>query len=133
MVDQLCAELPAGNAQKVAKIEAALEGEGLMKGVLGLEDESLVSGLRRALVKVAAALDADPEDAHLNRVRFAIDSAEMATLGELMAGNASRLPRLLPSFVFMVALPVAGQDLALKLSQRAAELVDSEMGPGESP
>ena len=134
MMDQLCAELPAGKAQKVTKIEAALEDEGVVKGVLGPEDEALVSGLRKALVGIAAALDADPEDAHLHRVRVAIDSAEMATRGELLAGNASHLPRLLPSFAFMVALPIVGQDLALKLSQRAAELVGSgEMGPGESP
>lgn len=133
VVDQLCAELPAGNAKNVAKIEAALEGDGLMKGVLGLEDEALVRGLRKALVKIAGALDADPDGAHLSRVRVAIDSAEMATRGELLAGNASHLPRLLPSFVFMVGLPIVGQDLALKLSQRAAQLADREMGPGESP
>jgi hypothetical protein len=129
VADQLCAELPAAKKHNVVEIEAALAGEPLMKGVFGVEDESLVRGLRRALVRIATALGASLEDAQLRRVRVAIDGAEMATRGELLAGNAWHLPRLLPSFIFMVALPIVDQDLALKLSQRAAKLIDSEFGP----
>jgi hypothetical protein len=129
VADQLCAELPAAKKQNVREIEAALAGEPLMKGVFGAEDESLVRGLRRALVRIATALDAGLEDAQLRRIRVAIDGAEMATRGELLAGDGRHLPRLLPSFVFMVALPIVEQDQALRLSQRAAKLIDSEFGP----
>jgi hypothetical protein len=129
VADQLCAELPYAKRRDVAEIEAAFAARGLMRGVFNTEEESLVSGLRRALVRIAVALGADLEEAQLLRVRVAIDGAEMATRGELLAGNAWHLPRLLPSFIFMVALPIIEQDLALELSQRAAELIDSEFGP----
>jgi hypothetical protein len=129
VADQLCAELPYTKRSDIAEAEAALAGEDLMKGFFGVEEEALVGGLRRALVRIAAALCADLENGQLLRVRVAIDGAEMATRGELLAGNAWHLPRLFPSFVFLVALPTVEQDLALKLSQRAAELIDSEFGP----
>jgi hypothetical protein len=133
VADQLCAELPRAKTSEAGAVEAALVGEPLMKGILGSEEESLVRGLRGALVRIAATLGTGLEDAQLRRVRVAIDGAEMATRGELLTGNAWHLPRLLPSFIFMVALPIVEQDLALKLSQRAAALVDKEIGPRESP
>jgi hypothetical protein len=129
VADKLTAELPYAKTMRIDQIEAALVGEPLMRGVFGIEEESLVRALRAALVRMAAALSTDLEEARLRRVRVAIDGAEMATRGELLAGNAWHLPRLLPSFIFMVALPIVEQDLALKLSQRAAELIDSELGP----
>jgi hypothetical protein len=129
VADRLCAELPYAKTEDIAGIEAALVGEDLMKGVFGVEEESLVGELRGALVRIAAALGADLENGQLRRVRVAIDGVEMATRGEILAGNAWHLPRLFPSFVFMVALPIVEQDLALKVSQRAAELIDSELGP----
>jgi hypothetical protein len=129
VADRLCAELPHPKREDLAGIEAALAGEDLMKGVFGAEEEALVGGLRGALVRIAAAFGADLENGELRRVRVAIDGAEMATRGEILAGHAWHLPRLFPSFVFMVALPIVEQDLALKLSQRAADLIDSELGP----
>jgi hypothetical protein len=44
---------------------------------------------------------------------------------ELARAHAKQLPDLLPSFVFLVTLPIVGQDEALELSQRAARLVES--------
>lgn len=44
--------------------------------------------------------------------------------GELARGNANQLPALMPSFVFLVTLPIVEQDEALNLSRRASELLD---------
>lgn len=44
--------------------------------------------------------------------------------GELVSGNAA----LMPSFVFLVTLPVVDQDRALELSRRAAQLVEGALG-----
>jgi hypothetical protein len=129
VAEQLCAEMSPATALDVAGIEAIFDGEDLMRGVFGTEDESLVRELRRALVRVAATLGADAEDAQLRRMRAAIDGAEMAARSEILAGNAWRLPHLLPSLVFMVSLSIVEQDRALKLSQRAAELVDQIGSP----
>jgi hypothetical protein len=46
--------------------------------------------------------------------------------GELLSGNAAQLPQLLPSFVFLVALPIVDQDRALELSRRTSELIEEE-------
>jgi hypothetical protein len=131
VADQLCAELPYAKRRDSAEIEAALAGEGLMGGIFNSEEEALVSGLRQALVRIAGALGADLENGQLLHVRGAIDGAEMATRVELMAGNAWHLPRLFPSFVFLVALPIVEQDLALKShsAPRSSSTPSSALSP----
>ena len=47
--------------------------------------------------------------------------------GELVSGNAAQLPALMPSFVFLVALPVVDQDRALELSRRTERLVEGAL------
>jgi hypothetical protein len=96
-----------------------------MAGILNSEDELLVAGMRRGLAKVAAALGGgNSEGAGGIAVGAALDGAEMVTRGELVRGNAGQLPALMPSFVFLVALPLTDQDRALELSQRAQQLVE---------
>lgn len=129
VADQLCAELPAARSQDITEIEEVLDGEDLMVGIFGADDEAAARGLRKALVRFAVPLALDADETQIRRIRVAIDGAEMAARGELLTGNAWHLPRLLPSFVFMVALPVVEQGEALALSRRAAELVDRELGP----
>jgi hypothetical protein len=63
-----------------------------------------------------------------NAVGAALDGAELVIRGELVRGNADRLADLMPSFVFLVTLPIVDQDEALALSRRAAELVEGELG-----
>ena len=53
----------------------------------------------------------------------ALDGVEMVIRGELVRGNAGQLPALMPSFVFVVTLPIVKQDEALTLSQRTSELI----------
>jgi hypothetical protein len=48
--------------------------------------------------------------------------------GELVSGNAARLPALMPSFVFLVTLPVVDQDRAIELSRKTARLVEGALG-----
>lgn len=51
-----------------------------------------------------------------------LDGAEMTMRGELMRGRCERLPALMPSFVFLVALPIVPEGEAFDLSQRTVEL-----------
>ena len=44
--------------------------------------------------------------------------------GELLKGEGAEFQSLLPGFVLLVTLPVAGQDRALELSKRTERLVD---------
>jgi len=103
-----------------------------MAAILNSEDELLVAGVRRGLAKVAAALDGEAaEGASEFAVGAALDGAEMVIRGELVSGNADRLPALMPSFVFLVALPVVGQDRAIELSRRTEQLVERALGSAE--
>jgi hypothetical protein len=61
-------------------------------------------------------------------VRLALDGAELVMRGELIRGNGTRLGALVPSFVFLVTLPMVEQDEALALSQRAGELLAGARG-----
>lgn len=94
-----------------------------MAGGLGFEEERLVGRLRGSLQRIAAALSAGREDPPVQAVAAALDGAEIVMSGELVRGGVGRLPRLLPSFVFLVALPIVEQDRALALSRRTAELI----------
>jgi hypothetical protein len=58
-------------------------------------------------------------------VGAALDGAESVIRGELLFGNADRLPALMPGFVFLVVLPVVDQDRALELSRRTEELIQA--------
>jgi hypothetical protein len=88
-----------------------------MGDILNSEDELLVSRLRSALAKVAAAAGGEAAGGSQDAVGAALDGTELVMRGELASGNVGLLPALLPGFVFLVALPVVDQDAALELSQ----------------
>jgi hypothetical protein len=48
------------------------------------------------------------------------------------SGNDARLPQLMPSFIFLVALPIVEQDRALELSRRTSELIEEQLRRGGS-
>jgi hypothetical protein len=129
VVDRLGIELGYAEGGQVPDAHSPLGGEeGAMAGILNSEDELLVARARRGLARIAAALDGEaPEGASGNAVSAALDGAEMVIRGELVSGNADRLPSLIPSFVFLVALPLVDQDRALELSQRAGQLVEGTL------
>ena len=51
--------------------------------------------------------------------RGALAAAESLIVGQILAGNAERLPELLPDIVYVVTIPYLGQDEALRQSREA--------------
>lgn len=128
VADELCAELGDPPCDEIPGARSSLGEEGAMAGILNSEDELAVTSVRGGLARIAAALASDVSAPDTPAVRAALDGAELVMRGELVNGNGSWLPRLMPSFVFLVALPIAGQDRALELSRRATELIERENG-----
>jgi hypothetical protein len=90
---------------------------------LGEDDERLVTELRAALAKLAGLRQGEPAEMTA-AVRGALDGAEFVVRGDLLLGRSTRLPQLLPSFVFLVMLPLLGKPEALRAAERAARLLD---------
>jgi hypothetical protein len=129
VADQLSLELGYVDGEELPGGEARLGGEVGGRWRLDSRDEHLIGGLRQRLAKLAAALGTSNAEATSRRdVGFALDGAELVMRGEIVKGNAAKLPALMPDFVFLVALPVIGQDKALLLSVRARELVEGALG-----
>jgi hypothetical protein len=131
VADQLCAELAEGGEEEPPHPHPPLAG-GLACGRLGSlspEDESLVAAILRDLAKVVTAVGAERrKSAPQSEVDAALDRAELVIRGELAGGNAEQLPALMPSFVFLVTLPIVKQDEALYLSRRTSELIERALG-----
>ena len=129
VADQLSIELGYAEGGEPPAAYARFRGEGAVVGILNSEDEHLVMALRTALANLAAALGRG-SDAARSAVAgaAALDGAEMVMRGELVIGNAEALPHLMPSFVFLVALPVVDQDRALELARRATRLLQAAIG-----
>ncbi len=132
VADRLCAELGyAEGGGETREARALADGESAaMAGMLGREDEMLVRSVRWSLAKLAVAVAAAnaPVGAPKSAVRVALDGAELVMRGELIRGNGTRLGALMPSFVFLVTLPIVHQDEALDLSRRTAELIEGALG-----
>ncbi|HTR76368.1 MAG TPA: hypothetical protein VMH33_14030 [Solirubrobacterales bacterium] len=124
VADRLCAELADPEAVELPEIGSTLRAEGAMTIGLDAEDEALVADLRKALAAVASTLSAGAETPAVQQIKAALDGAEFVMRSELAAGNPRRILKLIPSFVFLVALSAADQDRALELSFRAAELIE---------
>jgi hypothetical protein len=124
VADRLSAELGPGDGGEAASA-ADLGSRAGPSGVLSPEDESLAMSMRQCLAKVAAGVAAGrPRRGADDAVRAALDGAELVIRGELVTGNADHLVSLMPSFVFLITLPIVDQDEALELARRAAELVE---------
>lgn len=123
VVDRLCAELGYAGTAQVHGSRSVLGVKGVMGGILSPEDEALARRMREGLARLAAALGFSAESPRARVVSVALDGAEMALRGELVSGNDDQLPQLLPSLVFLIALPLVDQDRALELSHRTEELI----------
>jgi hypothetical protein len=128
VADRICEELGYVEVGEVPGAHSGL-GQGLgMSYVLNSEDEELVTSLRKALAKITAALHAEgPGEPRGPGIQAALGGAETVARGELLSGNAEKLPQLMPSFVFLVALPIVAQDRALELSRLTSQLIDEEL------
>jgi hypothetical protein len=123
VLDELCAEL--GQVDRGSELSPALSRLGDDHGALSPENERWVAAMRQRLAKLAASVGAGTQPmGHQQRaVCFALDGAELVMRGELVTGNAGKLHELVPSFVFLVVLPIVDQDQALTLSRRTSELM----------
>lgn len=126
----LCAELgyPIDEAAADEVLAHRDEGRGeLFAGLLGADDERLIATARRSLARIAAALKLKHPVVISDATYWALlDGAELVMRRELVAGN--RVSTLMPSFVFLVALPIVQQEVALELSRRTASLLDVALG-----
>ena len=126
-VDRLRASLPYADPGAIVDAGASLTKGTLPMGLLGAEEEHLVSDLRDGLAEIAMAFSAQSAGPELRAVEFALDSAEMVMRGTFLSDHEAELPRLLPSLVFLITLPVADQDRALELSRQASRLIGEEL------
>lgn len=122
--DQLAVELGYAEGEEISDGRSRLGAPQAMAGMLEPEDELLVSRMRQALAKLAAAAGEGHSE---NAVGATLDGIEMVLRGELLAGHAGELAALLPGFVFMVGLAVVEQDAALELSKRTGELIEEAL------
>lgn len=101
----------------------ALVAERPLDAMLGEEDEQLVAELRAGLAQLAVLRPGEPVEGVV-AVQGALDGAEFVVRGDILSGQSARLPQLLPSFVFLVLLPLLGKSEALRVAERAARLLD---------
>jgi hypothetical protein len=131
-VEKLCAELgqpEAGADLPGARSRLEAVDRDLIWGSLRPEEEWLVLEVRAGLARIVAALWVAPPEGLAGRaVGLALDGAEVVMRGEISKGNLDALPEMIPSFVYLVAVQVAGGEEALRLSQRAAELIEETRG-----
>jgi hypothetical protein len=127
VMDELCAEL-GGDGRAMATDEPPYGLHGRREDfppLLDAAEESLIETMMRGLAGVAAAAGAaSAKAATRTAVARALAGVELVIRGELMMDTPERLSALMPSFVFVVTLPVVEQDRALELSQRAAQLLE---------
>jgi hypothetical protein len=98
------------------------EAEGMTE--LDPQGEALVERLREVLAGIAATLGTGQEEPPVEAIKTVLNGSEFVIRGKLAAGNAKDVLRLLPSFVFLVAVLVADQDRAIELSRRTAEMTE---------
>jgi hypothetical protein len=126
VADQLCEELGYVDPGAVPESRTTAAENSAMSHLLDAGDAALVTRLKTALAKIAMALGDGPEDSPTRPVQAVLEGVELVIRGEIVRGNVARLPRLMPSFVFLVALPIVEQDRALELSRRTSELIEEE-------
>jgi hypothetical protein len=124
---QLCAEF--GFAMDRSFLEQPIPGPAdpqLFAGSLSEADEKVVATARAALAQIAEALEAKmPTSIPGIGVSALLGGAEMLMRSEIAKGTPPSA--LMPSFVFLVALPLVDREEALELSQRTANLLEETM------
>ncbi len=122
IADRICAELGLPACEASAAAQGQERSTQLFAALLGPREEELVAAARGSLVRISAALAArHPKVVSETAYQALLDGAEVVMRNELAAGN--RIPPLMPSFVFLIVLPMVDQDQALDLSRRTAELI----------
>lgn len=127
---QLYTELDhQGTVQGSVAVRAAADslGRGAFAGMLEEEEEELVASINAALARLVDAVAGGHPERVVplpSAIIGALGGAELVMRAEIMAGRGERLASLLPGFVFVVTIPFAGEEEALRLSRRTGELLD---------
>ena len=110
-----------GASAENAEVVAAVQGMRLDRSGLSLPDSSplLDSGRDDPVEEEAIPSSAG---------RAAIAGAESLIVGQILAGNAERLPELLPDIVYITTVPYLGQEEALRQSREAEKLLEPPGG-----
>lgn len=90
---------------------------------LDAAEEDLVKAVRTALSTIATLSGAGTGGA----AAAALGGAELTMRALLMAGEAERLPTLLPGFAYLVTLPALGEPQAARLAERVRTRVEEAM------
>jgi hypothetical protein len=106
-----------------------LSGAASSMGSLSEEDELLAATVRAGLARLALAVGAAkaPAGAPRRAIGVALDGVELVLREELVRGDGTRLAALMPSFVFLVTVPIVDQDEAIELSRRASALMERKL------
>jgi hypothetical protein len=123
--DRLCAELGYSEGEPVAvPTPATALGE-----PLDPEEEQLIAAVSQILARIAAAVGAgDSEGIADTAIRALLGGAEVVMRSELIKGRPIQLTELIPSFVFLVTLPLVDHDEAQALAERASVLLEQALG-----
>lgn len=107
---------------RMALVEAPAAGERAF--------ELYASGKRvlQALLDLARGDPVEEQAIPSSAGRAALSAAESLIVGQILAGNAQRLPGLLPDVVYIVTVPYLGQEEALRQSREAEKLARSPGG-----
>jgi len=112
-------ELLAGNPAfaRMALVEAPASGERAF--------ELYASGKRVLQSLLDSGRDDPVEEEAIpsSAGRAALAGAESLIVGQILAGNAERLPELLPDIVYITTVPYLGQEEALRQSREAEKLL----------
>jgi hypothetical protein len=131
IVGEICSELGSGGRREWLSAAPPAFGarDGHWAGAdLSQKDEALVAEMRKALAELAGAAGAASlaEQRQLT-TRTALDGAELMIRGQLAMKSPEQLRLLLPSFVFLIVLPILQQDEALAISRRVGEMVEARI------
>lgn len=128
--DRLCAELgypPPADLPAGGGLGRAPGNPRPFAEALSPEDELLVAVAHRSLIRLATGLVAKhPPGSFDKGLRAMLDGSELLMRSELAAGNS--ILSLMPSFVYLIALPMLNQDEAVALSRRASSLLEEALG-----
>lgn len=97
-------------------------------GMLSAEEEALVAAVNEALQRIVSAVvsrSAQPPPPR-SAIIGALGGAELLMRSEIASGRRDRVMALIPGFAYLATLPYLGRAEALRLSQRAAELLGAE-------
>jgi hypothetical protein len=131
IVRQLAREMGSASGRRWPAAASLGTRSYLLPGTdLGPQEEDFVAAMRAALAEVAEAAGAGSLAQPRERaVIAALDGAELVTRGQLAVGRPEQLRGLLPSFIFLLALPIMQQNDALATSERARNLIEEAFGP----